>query len=351
MSSSYSSLKFELINTGEQSGTWGATTDTNIGTAIEQAIVGMATLTSADFTANVATLTLANTNSAQNARALCLNIAAGATSGNAVVNVPAIQKPYIVINNSSYQVTVACSGYTVVVPTGKRTVVYNDGTEVRSQIDYLPTLALGTPLSAANGGLGATSAPAAGMIPVGNGSAYQPTFIVQGTGMSITAGGGYLALATNFGPNTASTWTAPQLFAGSSSNVGANLGSFSQVVDLIPSTISGAVTQYISTSAIAYYVYAAAGNWTVNFTFSSGTTLNSVMAVGSSITAVTVVQCLSNTYYPTGVTVDGAAIAYGGWDGGAPTSAVAYHPATYTYTIIKTAANTFTVFAKQTLYS
>ena len=62
MSSTYSALKFELITTGEQSGTWGATTNANIGTAVEQAIVGMATLTSASFTTNVATLTLTNTN-------------------------------------------------------------------------------------------------------------------------------------------------------------------------------------------------------------------------------------------------------------------------------------------------
>ena len=74
MSSTFSNLKFELITTGEQSGTWGTTTDTNVGTAIEQAIAGMATLTSANFTANVATLTAANTNTAQNFRALCLVI-------------------------------------------------------------------------------------------------------------------------------------------------------------------------------------------------------------------------------------------------------------------------------------
>jgi hypothetical protein len=144
MSSTYSDLKFELIATGEQSGSWGSTTNTNIGTAIQQAIVGMATLTSADFTANVATLTLTNTNAAQNARALCLNIAAGAVSAAGTINVPAIQKPYIVINGSSYTVTVKVSGLTgVAVPTGKRTVIYNNGTDVGNQIDYLPSLTLG----------------------------------------------------------------------------------------------------------------------------------------------------------------------------------------------------------------
>ncbi len=101
----------------------------------------MATLTSADFTANVATLLLTNTTALQNARALCLNIAAGAVSAAGTINVPAIQKPYIVINGSSFAVTVKVSGQTgVAVPAGKRTVVYNNGTDVGSQIDWLAAL-------------------------------------------------------------------------------------------------------------------------------------------------------------------------------------------------------------------
>lgn len=144
MSSTFSNLKFELITTGEQDGSWGVTTNTNIGTAIEQAIVGMATLTSADFASNVATLTLVNTNTAQNARALCLVIASGALSDDGTINVPAIQKPYVIINGSAYPVTVKVSGQTgVSVPAGRRTVVYNDGTDVGNQIDFLSSLALG----------------------------------------------------------------------------------------------------------------------------------------------------------------------------------------------------------------
>jgi hypothetical protein len=162
MSSTFSNLKFELIGNGEQSGTWGTTTNTNIGTAIEQAIVGMATLDSGDFTANVATLTLSNTNAAQDARALCLNIAAGAVSAAGTINVPAIEKPYIVINGSSYAVTVKVSGQTgVAVPAGTRTVVYNNGTDVGSQVSWLGSLTLGTALPIASGGTGQTTAAAA----------------------------------------------------------------------------------------------------------------------------------------------------------------------------------------------
>ena len=162
MSSTFSSLKFELIGTGEQSGTWGNTTNTNIGTAIEQAIVGMATLDSGDFTANVCTLTLANTNTAQDARALCLKIDSGALSAAGTVNVPAIQKPYVVINASSYAVTVKVTGQTgVTVPAGLRTVVYNDGTDIGAQVTFLTALALGTALPVTSGGTGATTASGA----------------------------------------------------------------------------------------------------------------------------------------------------------------------------------------------
>jgi hypothetical protein len=160
MSSTFSNLKFELIGNGEQSGTWGTTTNSNIGTAIEQAIVGMATLDSGDFAANICTLTLTNTTAAQDARALCLNIDAGAVSAAGTINVPAIQKPYIVINGSSYTVTVKVSGLTgVAVPAGTRTVVYNNGTDVGTQLNWLNSLVLSTALPVTSGGTG-TSTPA-----------------------------------------------------------------------------------------------------------------------------------------------------------------------------------------------
>jgi hypothetical protein len=185
MSSSFSNLKFELIGTGEQSGSWGATTNTNIGTAIEQAIVGMATLDSGDFTANVATLSLSNTNAAQDARALCLNIAAGAVSAAGTVNVPAIQKPYVVINDSSYTVTVKVSGQTgVAVPAGKRTVVYNNGTDVGDQVNFLTSLVLGTALPVTSGGTGGTTSTGSGAVVL----ATSPTLVtpVLGTPASAT---------------------------------------------------------------------------------------------------------------------------------------------------------------------
>ncbi len=205
MSSTFSNLKFEIIGNGEQSGTWGTTTNSNIGTAIEQAIVGMATLDSGDFTANVATLTLTNTTALQDARALCLNIAAGAVSAAGTINVPAIEKPYIVINDSSYAVTVKVSGQTgVAVPAGTRTIVYNNGTDVGTQLNWLNSLTLGTALPIASGGTGTTSTTfvnlatnVTGTLPVANGGSGGTTAATARTNFGATTLGGNLFTISN----------------------------------------------------------------------------------------------------------------------------------------------------------
>ena len=155
MASTYSTnLKIELIGTGEQAGTWGTTTNTNLGTALEQAIVGKADVTMSSTTV---TLTLTNSNAAQDARAIYLNLT-GSPGGAAVLEVPAVEKPYIVKNGSDQQVTIKVSGQTgVAIPTLKTAIVYNNGTDVVGAIDYIPSLSLGTALTPANGGTGITS--------------------------------------------------------------------------------------------------------------------------------------------------------------------------------------------------
>lgn len=63
MASTYSDLKIQLMATGENSGAWGTVTNTNLGTAMEEAIVGRAT---ANFTSDAnLTLTLTDTNATQ----------------------------------------------------------------------------------------------------------------------------------------------------------------------------------------------------------------------------------------------------------------------------------------------
>ena len=137
MASTYSALKIELIGTGEQSGTWGTTTNVNLGTAIEEAITGSTDIT---FASAPVTLTLTNTNAAQPARNLRLNLG-GTSGGPQDLIVPAIEKQYIVYNGCADAITIKNStGTGIKVLPGKTTVVFNNGTNVVDAITQLTSL-------------------------------------------------------------------------------------------------------------------------------------------------------------------------------------------------------------------
>jgi hypothetical protein len=168
MASTYSDLKFELIGTGEQSGTWGTTTNTNIGTAIQEAITGSADVT---FASGTVTLTLTNTNASQTARNLRLNLT-GTSGGAQDLIVPTIEKFYLVNNGCADAITVKNStGTGVAVPAGKAMLVFNNGTNVVEGITYITaletstatigTLTLTNDLAIAQGGTGASTADTA----------------------------------------------------------------------------------------------------------------------------------------------------------------------------------------------
>jgi hypothetical protein len=144
MASTYSSLKIQLMGTGENSGTWGNITNVNLGTAIEEAITGSADVT---FASGTVTLTLTDTNSSQAARNLRLNLT-GTSGGAQNLIVPAIEKVYIVNNGCADTITVKNAGGTgIAVPAGKTMYVYNNGTNVVDAVTHLSSLTLGTPLA------------------------------------------------------------------------------------------------------------------------------------------------------------------------------------------------------------
>jgi hypothetical protein len=163
MASTYSDLKFELIGTGEQSGTWGTTTNTNLGTAIQEAITGSADVT---FASGTVTLTLTNTNASQTARNLRLNLT-GTSGGAQDLIVPTIEKFYLVNNGCADAITVKNStGTGVAVPAGKAMLVFNNGTDVVDAVNHFNTASVGTltltnALAVAQGGTGATTADTA----------------------------------------------------------------------------------------------------------------------------------------------------------------------------------------------
>jgi hypothetical protein len=130
MASSYSTdLKLELMVTGENSGTWGDKTNTNLN-LVQQAIAGYEAI---DVASSDVTLAMTNA-TLSNARNMVLNLT-GTLAGTRVVNVPdGIEKTYIVADSTTRAgntLTIkTVSGTGVAIPAGKTVLVFSDGTNV-----------------------------------------------------------------------------------------------------------------------------------------------------------------------------------------------------------------------------
>jgi len=121
------------MGTGDQAGTWGATTNNNFQYIFEQAIAGLQTVS---VTATPQALTYLNgaTSTLANNQAICavLIFTNGGVNANFTITTPSgSQKTYTVFNNTSYVATLqvtSSSGTTVAIPAGVTTTVYTDGT-------------------------------------------------------------------------------------------------------------------------------------------------------------------------------------------------------------------------------
>jgi hypothetical protein len=100
------------------------------------------------------------------------------------------------------------------------------------------------------------------------------------------------------------------------------------------------------TQGVLYYTSNASANWTLNVRGDSSTTLNSILATGDALTVSFLVTNGSTAYYQTAFNIDGTTsgvtVEYSG--GTVPASGNASSVDVYTYTIIKTASATYTVF-------
>jgi hypothetical protein len=183
MASTYSDLKIELIGTGEQAGTWGNTTNINLGTALQEAITGSADVA---FSSGDVTLTLTNSNAAQVGRNLRLNLT-GTSGGarNLILGAEMqVEKLYLINNTLLDAVTVKnTTGTGIAVPAGKTMFVFNNGTNVVDAIDNLPSGATvgGVAISTASGTV--TSVSGTGTV---NGISLSGTVTSSG---NITLGG------------------------------------------------------------------------------------------------------------------------------------------------------------------
>ncbi len=135
------SLRLELIATGEQSGTWGTTTNTNLGTLIESSVAGFQTVS---VIAADQALTIAD-GAADQSRSATLRFT---TTTGAAFNVyaPPVSKQYVVFNDSAHAATLfnstiagntTAAGAGVTIPAGNTVAVWSDGTAFRVQTDIL----------------------------------------------------------------------------------------------------------------------------------------------------------------------------------------------------------------------
>jgi hypothetical protein len=158
-------LRIELIGAGGQVNSWGDTTNVNLGTLIEQAIAGAVTIALAD--ADV-TLTRIDGQSDQSRNAMLL--VTGNQSQTRTIRIPNSSKLYLVRNSTSGGLGVRLQrtggGGFVEVPNGKTAVVFSDGTDVATAVQYVLNAAiqggtitnLATPLAVDSGGTGANTA-------------------------------------------------------------------------------------------------------------------------------------------------------------------------------------------------
>jgi hypothetical protein len=128
MASTYSTdLRIELIGSGDQAGTWGTTTNTNLGTLLEQAITGYLSINIAGLT----TYTLSSYNGVSDESRNAVLVFTGALSADCTIVTPAVNKVYIINNATSGGKNVIMSngsGTTVTVPNAQTYIVYSNGT-------------------------------------------------------------------------------------------------------------------------------------------------------------------------------------------------------------------------------
>ena len=197
-------------------------------------------------------------------------------------------------------------------------------------------------VASANGFTGTSSGGATPALTL----ATSITGVLKGNGTALsaaTAGTDYVA------PGTTTTFTATQTFSGSTSTFGTSLLDSNETVNVVAAAPSSTTNFYVQSGSVQYYTTNAANNWTLNIAFSSGTSMNTALAIGQSVTFTLVTTQGSTAYYNSAVTIDGTSVTPK-WIGGAPTAGNASGLDVYRYAVIKTASATYTVLASLTQY-
>lgn len=167
MSSTYSSsLRIELIGSGDQAGAWGATTDSNLANILDTAIAGYQTVAVASASQALTYISGPTSSSALNQSVYAMLRLTASTGANFAIYAPPVSKTYIIYNNSGYTATIynstvigntTAAGAGIAISNGNRVMVFSDGTNF---YDLQAQNLTGT-LAIANGGTGQTTQQAA----------------------------------------------------------------------------------------------------------------------------------------------------------------------------------------------
>jgi hypothetical protein len=340
--------------TGENSGTWGDKTNTNLN-LIQQAIAGFESIaiTSTNTTLAMTDATISN------ARNAVLKFTGTITANCTVFVASGIEKTYILENGTTGNFTVALNqvggSSAIFAGTDKSNkLVYLTGTNVvdlgLANLTGTQTLTNKTLTSPT------ITDPIINKINDSNGNEE----IIFTTTTSAVNELTIANAATGSNPNISAT--------GGDANIGINLtpkgvgeitfngtGKIQQVLEKVTVTntaTTGTVTYDLLDQAVLYHTGNAAGQFTVNFRGSSSTALNTMVTVGESATAAFLNTNSTTAYYTTFVTIDGTSTNVSTkWQGGStPSSGNSLSIDAYAFTIIKTAASTYTVLAAQSQF-
>jgi hypothetical protein len=354
MASSFSTdLKLELMATGENSGTWGTKTNTNLD-LLQQAIVGyqLITLTSTNTTLVMTDATISN------ARNAVIEFAGTIAANTTVFVATGIEKTYTLKNGTSGAFTLALNqvgGASVIFGATDKTTkqVYLNGTDA---VD-LATVNLTAPQTLTNKTLTTPTltSPIINEIDDSNGneeiiftataSAVNEITIANaatGNNPNFTASGSDTNVGINFTPKG----TGAVTFNGTG-----KIQAIKEKVTVTAVATTGATNYDFLTQAVLYHTTTATGNFTINLRGSSSTSLTNMLSVGESVTGAFLNT--NTTFYISTITIDGSStnvtLEYQG--GSAPTSGNSGIDV-YSFTAIKTATTpAYTILASQTQFN
>jgi hypothetical protein len=354
MPSSYSTdLKLELMVTGENSGTWGDKTNTNLN-LLQQAIAGYQSiaLTSTNTTLSMTNATISD------ARNAVIKFT-GTLAANATVFVASgIEKTYIIENGTTGSYTLALNqvgGASAIFGASDKTskIIYLNGTDA---VD-LGVVNLTAPQTLTNKTLTTPTltAPIINEIDDTNGneeikftttaSAVNEITVANaatGNNPDVSASGSDTNIGINFTPKG----TGAVTFNGTG-----KIQAVKEKVTVTAVATTGTVNYDFLTQAVLYHTTTATGQFTLNLRGSSSTSLANMLSVGESVTGAFLNT--NSTFYVSTITIDGSStnvtLEYQG--GTAPNSGNAGIDV-YSFTAIKTATTpAYTILASQTQFN